>query len=440
MSTHESESDIQSVFNSDNLSVTVTKNLHCQVKLDIKIIPHAVEAAYHKAIKNVNKEVTVPGFRKGRAPEALIVDRYPSVIHKEFVDLVLKTAFSEAIHLTQLHPLKDGHMERPVVHECSLEKGAHFTIEFEIRPIIPSIKIEDLQLKKVSLPPITEQDRQNALQNLLLQFATYDPIEDRPVQENDFVTVSVTILEDPPREVIHHQRTQVNAMGLPIWLRQKVINLRVGESAEGMTEQDSNLSEPDPNFQSLPFRVTVHAIWLGHLPSVDEELAKRVGLQSVEELYQKIDERLEQELQEETFRTESHLLEQLLIERYPIDLPQSYIDANKEARVKEYLLQLEKQGQTYSKEDHIRMEESIEQNVIFHLQLFFLLRKIATDYNITVDHQDISEELKRQIALISSGHNNIDFQDREKLTQQLHNLALDRKIKQFLLNKIEREE
>ena len=436
MSNPETESDVHSTASNDHLSVTVTKRPHCQIKFDIQVKPEAVEAAYHKALKNVNKEVSLPGFRKGKVPDKMILERYSSTVHKEFVELVLQTGFNEAIQLIHLHPLKDGQIKRPIVHECSREKGAHFTLEFEARPVIPSVKLEDLQIQRVVPSPITEQDRQNALHHLLLQFAKYDPVEDRPVQEDDFVNVSVIILEDPPREVIRNQRTQVNATGLPGWLRQKVIGLRAGESAEGMTEQDPHLIEPDSQFQSLPFRITVHAIWQGHLPAVDEELAKRVGLQTVDELDKKIDERLHQEAQEEAFKLEIQALEQLLVKKYPIDLPQSYIDANAEARLSDYLQQLERQQHSYSEEDYQRIQKSIEESAIFHLQLFFLLRKIASDYHITVDQQDVSQEASRQVALIPSGRSHVNFNDREKLHEQLYHLALDRKIKQFLIDHI----
>lgn len=435
MSTQETNSDTHLTYSNDHLNIAVTKKPHCQIKFDITVDPQAVEAAYQKALKNINKEVTIPGFRKGRAPLAMILEKYESVIQKEFVDLALQTAFNDAIHLTHLHPLKDGNIKRPVVHECSREKGARFTIEFESRPTIPSIDLEDIKIKKISPTTITDKERENALQNVLLQFATYDPVEDRPVQEDDFVNVSVTILEEPPREVIHDQRTQVNASGLPSWLRQKVIGLRAGESAEGMTEQDTNLIEKDPNFKSLPFSITVHGIWQDNLPAVDDELAKRVGLTSVEDLRKKIDERLEQETKEDAYRAEVQAIEQLLIEKYPVDLPQSYIDSNKEARLEGYLQQLEGQKRSYSNEDFAQIEKSIEQSTIYSLQLFFLFRKLAAEHNIEVSNQDISEELTRQVGLMSSGRSSIDFNDREKLREQIHNLALDRKIKQFLIEK-----
>jgi len=436
MSNRETESNHSATESNENITVTITKKPHCQIKFEIKVCPKATEAAYQKAVKNVNKEVSIPGFRKGKAPAGMIFDKYSHVIHEEFVDLVLQTGFNEAIQLTHLHPLKDGNVKRPLVHECSREQGASFTIEFEGRPTIPTIKLEELEIKKIPRPLLTDEERQNALQNLQIQFATYNPIEDRAVQENDFINISVTLISDNPREVISDQRTEVNATGLPSWLRQKVIGLRADESAEGMTEQDPALTKVDPHFQSLPFRVTVHSIWQGDLPPVDDELAKQVGLQTAEDLLKKIDERLNQETEENIFKREVQAIENLLVEHYPIDLPQSYIDSNKDARMGPYFEQLEREKRDYTKEDYKQIEKNIEQSTIFNLQLFFLLRKIASDHNITVDNQDLTQELTRQVSLISSGKSGIDFNDKENLQEQLHNFALDRKIKEYLINHV----
>lgn len=412
----------------------MTKMPHCQIKFDIKVKPEATEATYQKALKNINKEVTIPGFRKGRAPDAFIIEKYQSVIQKEFVDLVLQTGFNEAVHLTHVHPLKDGHMKRPIVHECSREKGAHFTLEFEARPSIPSVKLEELQLKAIQIPPVTEKECQNALHNLLLQFATYEPINDRAIQENDFADVSLTVLENPPREVVKKERTQVNSAELPHWLLQKIIGLKPGESAEGMSEENRNPNESNFNFQPTSFQVTVHAIWKGTLPPVDDELAKRVGLQTVEELHKKIRERLEQENEEEVFKQKIEAIETLLIEKYPFDIPQSYIEADKEARLENYLEELKKKGIELDSENYQKIENTIEESTIQYLQIFFLLQKIAAENHITVSQEDVSHELMRQIALMPSHRSRIDFSDdKEKMQEQIRNLAFTRKIKQFLI-------
>jgi trigger factor len=413
------------------MTVQTTLGSHCQVKFDITVKPEAVVAAYQKALKVINKEVNIPGFRKGKAPQKLILDKYESNIQKESVDIVLQTAFNDALHLTHIHPLKDGQIKRPLVHYCNQEKGAHFVLEFEARPTIPSIQPQELHLHHETPAQITDEERQNALNQILLQFTTYDPIEDRPVQENDFINVDVTILEETPRLIIDNQRTQVNKTGLPSWIQDKVIGLKAGESAEGMTQP--NEKNPDPDFKSVPFRVTVKSIWQGNSPAVDDELAKKVGLQTIDELHQKLNERLEQEAQEDLYKKHIHHLEDQLVEKYPIDLPHSYIDANKQARLDDYLKQLNQQGQEL--QDYEEVEKMIESSTIRGLQLYFLLRRVAADNKLEVSETEISQELSKQIALIPSGRSQIDiYGDKSQLREQLHNLALDRKIKQFLLD------
>lgn len=156
----------------------------------------------------------------------------------------------------------------------------------------------------------------------------------------------------------------------------------------------------------------------------------------MDELYIKINERLEEQSQEDAFRSQIESINKLLIEKYPLELPQSYIDADKEAHLNDYVKQLGDEVETMSAKDFEKISESVEKNSLYHLQLFFLMRKIAAENNIQVNNEDITHELTRQINLMSSGRNNIDLSDREGLKEQLYNIAFDRKIKKFLIDRL----
>ncbi len=424
-------------FSNENLAVTVTQKSHCQVKFEVKVKPKATAAAYQKAIKNVTKEVSIPGFRKGKAPVTLIAEKYHANIQQEFVDLVLHLGFNEACQLTHLHPLKEGAIKRPIIHECSREKGAHFTIEFESHFSIPPLHLEELKVKKISPQPIVDQDKSNILNNLILQFANYDLIEDRPAQESDFVDVTLTLLENPPREVIHNQRLQLHPSQLSKWICETIIGLRGGESKEGMTEQEAPSAPAQPDFQPRPFRLTVNAIWKGHLPPLDDELAKRIGLQSVKELEEKIEERLRADVQEEAFKQQIKVIERALVEKYPIDIPLSYLESEKEERLKRYLQQLEEKGVSYTKEELKKIEEMLRDSAFYHLQLFFLVHQLMADHKIQVNQQDISQELARQVFLTSIGSSTSKFsQEKQEFYKELEHLALQRKMEQFLIDHV----
>lgn len=436
MSNQEKDPESHYSKSNENITVAVEKHPNCQVKLNIKATPRAAEAAYHKVLKNVSKEVNVPGFRKGRAPANMIVERYQDIIEKEFIDLVLQTSFSEAVNLVQLHPLKEGKIKRPIIHYCSREKGADLTVEFESHPVIPEVKLEELEITRVPRPPITDQERANAIYGLQLRLASFDPIEDRPAQEDDFVNLTLTLLGEHPKDVVQNQQAQVNAMGLPSWLQKTVIGLKAGESVEGVSEQDANTVGETPEFQPTPFRVTVHSISKGNLPQVDDELAKKVGVENLEELNRQLEERLSQEIENECFKEEYKEIQKRLFEKYPFDLPNSYIEAEKKERLEDILSRMSRENQNVNKESLKAIENNIEEGVKSSLQLHLLLRKIASENNITVEDQDLKDELTHQISLIAKGQNQIDFQDKENLQEQLFHLAMDRKVKEFLVNHV----
>lgn len=434
MSTQETELS-QSTKSNDNVTVIVTRQPNCLVKFELFVTPRATTAAYIQALKNVNKEVSIPGFRKGKAPDRLIIERYSSQIHKEWVDTVLQTGFNEAVHLTHLQPLKDGILKRPIVQECSQEKGAKFILEFETKPAIPSVKVSDLQLKKIPSKPVTDLQREQALENILGRFTDYEPIEERAVQKEDFVDLNVDTAEDPPRHLINNQRAHVTEKGLPKWILEKVIGLKAGESIEGETEIES--SNPDSNTPAMTrFRITVNAIWKGVTPAIDDELAKRTGLKSIDELHKKIEEKIKEENDFDAYQHQVKELENCLIEKYPLEIPQSLVNTDKENRLKRYKEQLKREDQEeYWRVNQARIEENMEKSSRKSLQLYFLMHRIATEHGLTVSEHEINEEFNKQISLLPTGLSNLNIYDQDNIHFQLETLALERKVNQFLLDK-----
>lgn len=428
-----SNSEHPETFNNEDLNVVVTKQPNCQVKFDISVKPHAVVAAYATAIKNVNKNISLPGFRKGRAPEKLVMEKYKPDIQKEWIDTVLQTSFNEAVQLTKIFPLRDGHMKRPVMKECSQEKGAHFIIEFEVQPQIPDIKAEDLKIQVVKPQTISKEQEERALKQVCRQFINFQPITDRGVEEGDFIDLDLEILEEPePRKVVNNQRVEVTQESVPAWVLEKIMGLKAGESVEGETE--ASQSDEDPNFVPRAFRATVKAIWDGQMPALDDELAKKVGASSIEDLKTKIRDRLTRESQEEIHAKQMEELDNALLSTYQFDLPRSLIEQNTQPRIKEFREQMK--SQQGPKPDQAKVEKAIEEGVVRGLKLFLLLRKVAVDEQIELTEADMQEEFKHQVYLASSGRQSANiFGNKEHMQEQLYNLALDKKVKQFLLDK-----
>jgi len=432
VTTPEGERD-PNTFTNVNVRVSVSRHPHCHVKFELQVEPKATEAAYAQAIKNVRKEVSIPGFRKGKVPEKLVLEKYQKPIEKEFIECVLNTCFHEALQLTGISPFRDGPI-KPRIQECSKDKGATFTIEFESHPQVPDIDVEHLQVAQVHPTPITEENVNSALKQIASQFASYDPIDDRPVQEGDFVDIDVDLLEESgPKRVINHQRTEVSPEGLPIWILNKVIGLKAGESVEGVVE-----APPPPGGSQEPasFRATLNAIWKANVPAFDDELAKKAGAESFEKLKASILQRLEFQSQEDAHQHEIQQLERTLLEVYPVDLPESLLDKVFKSNLKGYMDSMQSpQEHQYYQSHKAEIERTIKMNSMSRMGLDFLLRKLAMEKQIDVSPDEITQEFNRQIMLLSSGRSHMDFTDKDRLFEQLRSAAYKRKILQYLLDK-----
>lgn len=419
--------------NNDNLTVVVTKKPHCVVHFDIKVAPIATEAAYRRACKNVRKEVNIPGFRKGHAPETMVLAKYQTSIQQEFVDLVLNTAFQEAIDLTHLRPMHQQTVRRPVVHSCLKESGAHIAIEFETQVQVPSIDLTTLKLVK-SLPvPVTENEREIARKNYALQFATYEPIEDRPIQQGDFIDVTITLLIDPPKEIASNQRTEVSPKNFPEWLFNKIIGLKANESFEGMSEQTKE--ELAEDFSPIPYRVQIHSLFKGNIPAIDENLAEKVKAPSAQTIFNHIDRSLEFQASEKAAQANIESLEHFLATHYHFDLPESLIDANTKWSLDNHIKSIQAQGLTLSNDELQHSQQMIRKQVIDHNKVRFLLQKAISENNITVDNVEMAEELQRQISHSANGINSIDWSNQVELEKKIRQMAIQRKIRQFLIDK-----
>ena len=140
-------------FKNDNVDVSVARLPGCLVKFEITVHPKATEAAYKQATKAVKKEVSIPGFRKGKASDALVQQHYAPHVDREFRDVVVQTAYHEAVTLSKTYPINEKSIKQPQLKSCSKEDGARVVIEMETLPVVQrsilrSSKFLKLPLKK----------------------------------------------------------------------------------------------------------------------------------------------------------------------------------------------------------------------------------------------------------------------------------------------------
>lgn len=406
----------------------------CRIKLEIKVSPEAAQAAYSKAMKAISREVSLPGFRKGRAPEALIAKQYGKHVTREWHDTIANTAFQEFLQQTKLYPFTpDKSVKRVDVKNASKQTGADVLIEYEASPQVPSVDKAQIRMSPVARRTIAPQDIEERIHSLQLHFADWSLITDRPLQEGDFVDLDIVAIDThPPRPICEEMRFEVANGKMGAWMRHLLIGKNAGESVEGMSEREAN-DPVEAEFKPTHCRITIRAIYTSTLPELDDAFAKKLGVETFADLKPRVEVELNKRADAEAQDQKRAQVEGQLLSLYNFDLPGSIIQEQKKRMVAEKLAHLQKAGTTTPLAE---LRQEVDREVTEELnrayRLFFLCRGIADAHRIDVSQHEITQEMGRQMMLAPDQAYIFSKMDQEEMQSKLYVNVLSRKVLDFL--------
>lgn len=414
----------------DHVAVTVAKEPGCKVKFDIKVAPLAAKAAYEKAIKMVNKEVSLPGFRKGKAPGHLVIEHYGKYVDSEWKELLVQTAFKEAVALTKIYPLNQRSVQKPSLNHPSQEEGAQVVIQFEATPEVPSVDAKEFTFTSVETKEVTEKDVDQAVEEVRWHYATWTDIKDRPVEDGDCVLLDIFNLTNPGQIICQDTLFDVTKEKMGKWMYDLILGKNIGDTAEGMSEKPENQKE---EFIPVLCKVVIKGIQKATLPEMTDELAKKVGASDVADLRVKARKRLEKAATQEAHAAILDQCEAQLLEKYPFDLPSSLVQSELKERIdntKKEMRALSKTNEQIT-EELKTLSSTIEKEVEESMRLFFLSRKIAEDNKIGVTKDELVKEL--MMEMYGSGKPLDPKADQEEARSRLYMKILSQKVKEHLI-------
>lgn len=423
-----------STFQNDNIQVTLKREPGCKTFLDVIVSPKATQASYQKAIALIRKDVSVPGFRKGKAPEAMIIQNYEKHVEKEWKDVLLNTSLDESINLIKVFPFNRNSVKAASIKSASKQEGSKLYFEYEAAPEIPSIAPETLSLPLLQVKKITQKEVDEAIEDLTLQSAEWKDVTDRPVKEGDFVMIDIDNIGEAPRNICTDSLFAVTKEKMGGWMRKLIIGMSPNETAEAMSEKEepedckectdgTHEHHLDSTFIPTLCRITLHTIREATPHPIDEALAKKYGATHVQELTERVKSSLENKASEEHKDNLRRLMEQELLAHYPFDMPASLVQGEVQAMRKKVIDQLRAEGK---KESEISQEvKNLEQEALQKydrdFRLYFLTQKFAKEHLVEVTQDEVMMEMMRQMWLKQMGQNSVDpSMDQKEMQSQLH--------------------
>ncbi|MBP9841188.1 MAG: trigger factor [Simkaniaceae bacterium] len=376
----------------EHLDLEIEHKEHCITHFLVKVKPDFVKTAHRAAIKSLSKDVSVPGFRKGKAPESLIIKKYPSQLtekwHKELAD----AAFKEAEQLVKIPVLAETRVGFEA-EKVSLEEGAILKFSFETEPVIPEIDLAKLSLPEIEEEKVEDKQVDERIEDMREYFGTWASVKDRPVQADDYATVTVDIIDvEPPVEAISNVRFKVAPERMAKWMRDTVIGMHVDESKEAISTPDEDATE-EVKAESPPKKVKLTLTNLQTLEKapLDETLTKKMGADTVEEFRKRLTEMLVKQAQEKYQSNLREKISESLITTHPFDLPQSLIRKETEFRIRQLLEDpsFQESLRNMTPEEQKQEVANLQTYSARAIRLFYLCRAVIDKNNLEVAENDL---------------------------------------------------
>lgn len=415
----------------DHYAVQVDREPGCQVTLTINVSPEMTKKEYAQALKGMNKQVSLPGFRKGHAPDTLIIKHYKQHIEEDWRKALVNKAFQMATEISDTYPYTRESIKKVDIASCSLEEGCQIIAQFEAMPDTSGIDFATLVFEEVPEAPVTEQKIDQIVEDIRYRFADWKKIEDRPIQEGDFVDVDIEDLDEEGTFICRDTRLEVKKGKMGTWLVNLLIGMHSGESAEAQSTLDEGLEGVD--FQPTNCRVTAKSIFESALPQLDDALAEKAGVKDAAELRSKVIADLTTLHKRQATEKRREILRTYLVENSPFDVPASLVESETQRRREQ---RLKESSTALSQEEVAELEKTTRKEVEEMFRWHFIVHEIAAKEQIGVAKNELATEaLRYQYSQQAAGKPSRAEQPSEELMNMIYAGLLARNVVDFLITK-----
>ena len=377
------------------------------VKLTVTVDKSELEAIYNKVTANYSKNAQIPGFRKGHVPAKVLVQKYGDALKadtlSEAIDGSLNEIFSDENEKDN-RPLPYAQPKLEAVPEMDLTKDLTYTVTYDV---LPKVEVKNFSGITVKEPQVTVGDAELAEELKAIQernATVIDKKDSEAVAKDDIVTINYSELDDNGALIAGSKREgfvfTVGSGENLYKIDDEIIGMKKNETKEITKTYAKDDADADLAGKTKKISVTVKAIKIRNLPALDDDLAQDVNekYKTIDDLRKDITRGLEAAKTRKVNELKSQSLIEQLVEKNPVVVPQSMINAEMENRFRMMAQQfqttpqqlekmIEASGQ--KKEDMLKQWTGDAEKM---LKSRLIVEQLLQDKNITVTPEEVEAE------------------------------------------------
>ncbi len=385
------------------MALTQTKKLDTNTyELTVAVDAAKFNEGINKVFARDSKKIEVPGFRKGKAPKAMIEKLYgESVFFESAVEMLYPEAANEALVESGLQLVAQPKIDITTV---SKEAGFTFTMVCVCRPEVKVSDYKGIEVERV-VNAVTEEDVANRLKAMQERNARMADVEGRPAEMGDTVVFDFTGSVDG----VEFEGGKAEGFSLELGSGQFIPGFEeqmVGKSIEEAFDVNVTFPE-DYHAEELKgkeavFKCLIHNIQKKELPELDDEFAKDVSeFDTLEELKANIKEVKGEEANRAAELDVENKLIQQVIEGLEANIPEAMYEVKVDEMVNDFSHRLEQQGlnlETYLQYTQMELDQfkkTFREQAEEHVKIRLALEAVVKAENIVASDEDYEEELMK---------------------------------------------
>lgn len=376
------------------------------VKLTVEVETETVDAAIKSAYNKQKNKIAIPGFRKGKVPQAMIEKMYgPEVFYEDAANTMLQTQYPVAVEQSGVDIVS-----RPTIDVTQIEKGKPFIFTAEVakRPEVTLGKYNGVTVTKIDTS-VTDEEVDAEIEQQRNINARTVTITDRPVKEGDTAVIDFEGFvdgvafeggkgENHPLEIGSHSFIDT--------FEDQLVGKNTGDEVEVHVTFPEQYQAEELAGKPATFKVKINEIRAKELPELNDEFVQDVSeFDTMAEYREDTKKKLQERKENAAKGTKEDEAIQKIIDKSKMEIPEAMIDMQAENMIDEFAQRIAAQGMSFDQYMQFsgmtidKMKEQVRPEALQRIQSSLVLEQIAKEENIVASDEDVDAEVEKMASM-----------------------------------------
>ena len=384
------------------MSVQVEKLENNMAKLTIEVSAEDLEKALESAYKKQKNKISIPGFRKGKVPRAVIEKVYGAgMFYEDAANELMQKNYPSAVDESGVDVVS-----RPVVDIVQIEQGKPFifTAEVAVKPEVTLGKYMGVTVTKIDTT-VTDEEVDAAIEKERNNNARTVTVTDRAIEMGDTAVIDFEGFVDG--EAFEggkgeNYSLEIGSHSFIDTFEDQLVGKNTGDDVEVNVTFPEKYQAPELAGKPALFKVKINEIKGKELPELDDEFAQDVSeFDTLAEYKEDVKKNLTTQKENDAKKTKEDEAIQKIVEKSKMDIPEAMIDTQCEAMLDDFAQRIAQSG--LSMEQYLqfsgmtveKLKEQVRPEAVTRIQTSLVLEQIAKEENIEVSDEDVDAEITK---------------------------------------------